>query len=381
MNDYYSILYDIDFFSTDEYKNELGKSSISVNNPGKIEWNSWIDGNINGQEAKSIFESNIENFNQKKNLELLTEQKPEESYLITLLIAEYAYRNNNEKLFLNSFALLIKSPYQNIKLKAVKLSHAFYSLKMLVDNLKYNTEAQLNRIEKIQNHALSFLNQRFEQNYKQKDIKVEKSVKKEWLKHNMNFSDPKRLENFYKTTSSYVLELTAANHQVETLFNYSLVIKKLKELGITHLYDYAGGIGTFVLMAKLNGLSVAFSELDSITREYAIQRINDSGDDMDFHVIEYDSPDLEDNQGCIVCTEVLEHIYEPEKLVEYFYQKLKSNGILVVSESFDYVENFCTHLPKHKGKGGKNFINYMKKVGFDLIPLKYQTHPKVFRKR
>ncbi len=381
MNDYYSILYDIDFFSTDEYKNELGKSSISVINPGKIKWTSWIDGNMTGQEAKSIFESNIEEFNQNNNLVFLKQQKPEESYLIALLIAEYAYRNDNEKLFLNAYSSLMKSPFKSIKVKAVKLHHAFYALKILSDNLNFNSNTHTLRLNKIQNHALNFLNQRFDQKFAKSDIKVEKPVRKDWLEQNLDFTDPIKVKNFYKTTPSYVLELTAANHQVETLFNYSLVLEKLKEVGITHLYDYAGGIGTFVLMAKLKGFSVAFSELDSITRDYAIKRINDSGDDIDFDIIEYDSPEMADNQECIICTEVLEHIFDPEKLVEYFYKKLMPNGILVVSESFDYIDRFCTHLPKHKGKGGENFIKYMKKVGFDLIPLKYQTHPKVFRKK
>lgn len=381
MNDYYSNLYDIDFFSTNQYKNELGQLNIRVLKPGKIEWTSWIDGNISGQKAKSIYESNIKEFNKDNNLVLLTEQKPEESYLITLLIAEYAYRNDNEKLFIKSYSSLIKSPFESIKLKAIKLHHAFYALKTLSDNLRFKYNAHITRLDKIQNHALSFLNQRFDQKYTKNDIKVEEPVRQDWVKQNLDFSNPKRVEDFYKTTHSYVLELIAANHQVETLFNYSLVIEKLKELGINQLYDYAGGIGTFVLMAKLNGFSVAFSELDSITRDYAIKRINDSGDDIEFDIIEYDSLNLENNQECIVCTEVLEHIFEPEKLVEYFYQKLMPNGILVVSESFDYIDHFCTHLPKHKGKGGKNFINYMKKVGFDLIPLKYQTHPRVFRKR
>jgi 2-polyprenyl-3-methyl-5-hydroxy-6-metoxy-1,4-benzoquinol methylase len=133
-------------------------------------------------------------------------------------------------------------------------------------------------------------------------------------------------------------------------------------------------------LAKANGLSVTYSELDSITRNYAIKRINDSGALIKIEKLEYDKPDLQSDTRCIVCTEVLEHIYEPELLLRYFSTKLADNGILVVSESFDYTENFCTHLPKHKGKSGKYFLDYMESIGFEKLNLEADIHPIIFRK-
>ncbi len=381
MNNYYKNLYDINFFSEEQYQNKLQNVYIQIINPGYVQWETWRNGQLGIEEAKSFYKENTLDFNKGNNLHLQFEKYPEEVAVLVLLICEDAYRTDNERLFTECYSMLSKSSFQNIRLKAMKLHKAFYALKLLSENLKYDTGFPLTRIEKLHNHALSFINKSFGNKFSKANLKVETPVLKDWEKRKMDFLDIRRVEDFYKTTPSYVLELIAANHQVETLFNYSLVIDKLKELGVQHLYDYAGGIGTFVLLAKLRGVEVTFSELDSITRGYAIQRIEDLRDDISSDIIEYDSPDLNSNQNCIVCTEVLEHIYEPENLVEYFYTKLINEGILVVSESFDYTDNFCTHIPKHKGKGGKTFIKYMKKVGFEFIPLKYQTHPLVFRKK
>ena len=380
MSDYYINLCDINFFSGDSYQNKLNKEIIQTDIPGKIKWETWSNGGLKSKQAKLIFEENIIDFNRGNNLDIILKQHPAGGSLIVLSICEYAYRADNELLFHKSYNLLINSPFQFQRLKAVKLYYAYYSLKLLSDHLKYNIDIPLTRIEKLQLHALHFLNKRFGMSFNKEDIKVETPVLKDWDKRGMNFDDVKRLEDFYKTTHSYVLELLAANHQVETLFNYSIIINKLKEIGVDTIYDYAGGIGTFALLAKLNGISVIFSELDSVTRDYATIRIEDSGINIHNDIIEYDNPNLKQEQKCIICTEVLEHIYEPYELVEYFHSRLSKEGILVISESFNYTENFCTHLPKHKGDGGNKFIEYMKSLGLTLINVDYTIHPLIFIK-
>lgn len=380
MNDYYKNLADINFFSGDSYINSVDTIKVVTKSPGLVLWETWNSQKLSANIAEKIFNEIIRLKMELHFIEEGLKKFPQEYALLTLSVCEHAYRNDNESLFNLCINFLRGSDFDRVRLKAEKLFRAYYALKLLSDHLDYQNKGSISRLEKIQLHALDFLKGRFHNNFSYADFQVEIPVRKDWESQKMCFTDPRRVETFYKTTYSYILELIAANHQVETLFNYVLVIEKLKELGVKTIYDYAGGVGTFVLLAKFKGLDITFSELDSITRDYAIKRIDDSGDDIDFEVLDYDSPDLDNEMECIVCTEVLEHIFKPDELIHHFYSRLKKGGVLVVSESFDYVENFCTHLPLHKGKGGVNFINSMKEIGFIQVDLKYETHPLIFQK-
>jgi 2-polyprenyl-3-methyl-5-hydroxy-6-metoxy-1,4-benzoquinol methylase len=380
MTEYYKNLYDINFFSGDEYLNTIDNISVKSKIPGKVNWETWNSQNVMAKQAETLFFEAVD-LSDITRLKNIRDIFPKEYYILTLLISEHAYRSDNENLLIKCYEILKDSSYNQIRLRAEKLILSFKALKLIVNKMNYKKNNSQNQLLDLQQHALSFLMKKLGIHYNLNDFKVELPVLKDWKSRNMNFDDPSRLEEFYKTTDSYVLELIAANNQVETLFNYSIAIRKLLELGITNIYDYAGGIGTFSILSVLNGINVTFSELDSITGDYAIQRINDSGLAIKTEILEYDKPDFLDNLQCIVCTEVLEHIYEPEELIKYFYSKLEQNGILVVSESFDYIEKFCTHLPNHKGKGGINFINFMNMIGFKQVVLNYNIHPIIFIKQ
>lgn len=379
MTEYYKNLYDINFFSGDEYLNTIDDISVKTTIPGKVRWDTWNSQNVKSKQAETLFFKAVD-LSDLTILKNIRDIFPKEYIILILLVGEHAYRSDDENLLIKCYEILKDSDHNQIRLKAEKLMLSFIALKLIVSQMNYSKNNSQYLTLNLQQHALNYLINKSGIRYNLNDFKVELPVLKDWKSRNMNFDDPSRLEEFYKTTDSYVLELIAANNQVETLFNYSIAIRKLFELGITNIYDYAGGIGTFSILSVLNGINVTFSELDSITGDYAIERINNSSLDIKTEILEYDKPDLPDNLQCIVCTEVLEHIYEPEKLVKYFYSKLEQNGILVVSESFDYTENFCTHLPKHEGKGGLHFIDFMKKNGFSQINLDFEIHPQIYRK-
>lgn len=213
--------------------------------------------------------------------------------------------------------------------------------------------------------------------YSIEHIKVETPVREDWIQVGAQFGDRRSVLDFYRTTNSYILELTAANHQVETLFNYELILQELLRLGVTNVYDYGAGIGTFLLRASQLGLQGTYVDLDSQTMRFAKKRLRDHGIRANYRVIRNGNPGLSNNLECIVCTEVLEHVYDAECLVRAFYEALRPGGVLVVSESFDYVKEFCTHIPQYKGKGGRRFLRYLQKVGFRQIKLQFDIHPTV----
>ena len=164
---------------------------------------------------------------------------------------------------------------------------------------------------------------------------------------------------------------------METLFNYQLILSHLCKLGVTRLFDFGAGIGTFVLLANKMGINCTYADLDSRTQDYAKEHIKHWDDQAEFITLDYYKHQLPQGIDCVVCTEVMEHVRDPDGLVDKIHNALKPAGIFVVSESFDDTEKFCTHMPQHKGKGGQKFMDFLTQKGFERLQLPFDIHPTV----
>jgi len=371
---YYEQLYDINFFYRDKYVTQVGKSKIEIIPPGMPDWKTWKSSSINASKAKELYDDFYDKIPQYEQTLLFQKRVPEEVFsLLILILIEEAYRSFDLDTFFILNRILYTSNLDDIKLKSVKLQHAVQALIKIVGNNK--------PLKKIEEMALTYLNDmRPDNKYTLEDIKVEKPVAKDWNKQKCSFDDINSVEKFYKETDSYILELTAANHQVETLFNYNLVIETLKKLGVEHVFDYGAGIGTFLILAYKNNMRITYADLPSHTMGYSRYRFHQLNIPAVFIELEWDKYEVPNGVECIVCTEVLEHIYKPEKLIRKFYDALSLGGIIVVSESFNYTEEFCTHIPFHRGKGDHEFLKFMDRTGFHLLDLGYVIHPLIFIK-
>jgi 2-polyprenyl-3-methyl-5-hydroxy-6-metoxy-1,4-benzoquinol methylase len=366
---YYKDLVDINFFSTEEYEIFYRDFSIKIRNDGPV----W-----------ETLNAKIENINilKKEYLECLAGKEIDidlqvradishindlYNLLIIMLCQELYRRGQAEKFYSMSRKL-----YSNdeTKLLSQKLQYAWQALNHITQNKN-------NPLVVIESECVAYLDSAGEHDLSKHltNIKVEKPVHDDFIKQNISLNDKNQLIKFYRDTKSYIYELTAANHQVETLFNYTVIIELLKRLGVKKIYDYGSGIGTFLILAKHYGLDGIYSDLKSNTMEFAKWRFKEFGLNIPMIEINPDLISIPNGQDCIVCTEVLEHIINPEELLTAIHLSLNPGGILVVSESFDYVEEFCTHLPQHKGKGGERFIEYLKNQGFKIIDSGLPIHP------
>ncbi len=369
---YYEQLYDINFFSGDSYYVNVNNSKVKILVPGIPDWNSWESSRMNNIEAKEIWEDFKNGKTNYYESILLGKGIPEDEFvLLSLILCEDAYRNFSDKAFYLLNRILYSSRIPDIHLKSIKLQMAWRAFFTI-----YNTK---NPLINIVNHCLNYVNKEFPELSKclYSDIKVEIPVQNEWDKLKYSIENKKDVEKFYKETISYILELTAANHQVETLFNYSIIIDLLKRLGVKTVFDYGAGIGTFLILANRYGMETTYADLHSETMNYAQKRLKDLNIISKFIELEYTDCIIPQDLECIICTEVMEHVFEPEKVIENFHKSLKLGGILIVSESFNYSERFCTHIPIHKGKGNQKFLDFLKDMGFKQLNIGFNIHPTI----
>lgn len=216
---------------------------------------------------------------------------------------------------------------------------------------------------------------------------VEEPVHEEWNSMKIDPRNEKDVNRFYKETNSYIYELMAANNIIQTLFTFGTVAQRMQRLGISKVLDYGGGAGTLSILLKKLGFAVTFADLKSKTADFAKWRFKQRNLNIPNLVLSGDvSADLKKLKikkgefDCILCTEVIEHVNRPLDLVKSFSESLSSGGVLVISESCEYTEQFSSHLESNKKYGGKNFAKIMKKYGFVPLPVDFFIPQQIFIK-
>jgi SAM-dependent methyltransferase len=222
----------------------------------------------------------------------------------------------------------------------------------------------------------------------EKSMVVEEPVGEDWIRRGINPSDPESVLSFYRETDSYLYELMAANHIIQTLFTFAVMTERLKKLHVRTVLDYGGGIGTLSILLAQSGFDVTYADLPSQTADFAKWRFEKRN--LSIPVVELggnertdlSSPSLSEKDfDCILSTEVFEHVSKPLDLIQSFAEKLRPKGVAVVSESCEYTEQFASHLEQNKQYGGEEFIHHMKKVGLEPYPVEFFTPQQIFIKK
>lgn len=211
-------------------------------------------------------------------------------------------------------------------------------------------------------------------------LAVEVPVRADWRRRRVRANEEASVLRFYRETESYIWELMAANNIVETLYNYEMVLQKLTALGATHCIDYGAGIGSFAIAARSFGIAVRHLDLASPTMAFARWRYGIRKLDVPMIEVCGDHSDLPLTE-VVVCTEVVEHVSAPLRLLDAFEASISSGGYLVVSESCRYTEKFVSHLPGNRWLGGGRFVYELGRRGFREVLEEPRVHPRIFQKQ
>jgi 2-polyprenyl-3-methyl-5-hydroxy-6-metoxy-1,4-benzoquinol methylase len=198
-----------------------------------------------------------------------------------------------------------------------------------------------------------------------KKMLVEKPVAEAWKKMNPNPENEEEIDNFYIKVDAYIYELMAANNIVQTLYSYYVLSQKLKKLKIKTILDYGAGAATLSILFKNLGYDVSYADLPGKLFNFAKWRIKKRRLDIPAFNLQKDM--TRKKYDCTICTEFFEHVVNQESLLYKLKSLLNENGVLVISESCKYTEDFSSHLENNKKYGGKNFIKLIKKFGFRQI--------------
>ncbi len=196
----------------------------------------------------------------------------------------------------------------------------------------------------------------------------------EW--NNLNPQTPEEIIDFYKKADHYIFDL-AAWHRTPERRNRTLAsISLCKQEGITSVLDFGCGIGQDGILFAESGFRVTLSDLPCKTFDFARWRVKKKG--LSIKLV--NSSELEEKYECILCFDVLEHIWDPREVIQYLKRHLSDRGILLVTVAFYHNEIHPMHLQKNEKYRGIEFYQLMTTLGFRWEP-PWNRIPFVCRKK
>ena len=189
-----------------------------------------------------------------------------------------------------------------------------------------------------------------------------KTVAKAWNK--LRPSSQEEIENFYKVTTSYIYDLSIESirpTRIEWRDSILLYLSQYEEKKT--LLDFGGGVGTEAIFLSTAGFKTTYYDLPGLTSKFAQYRF----DLYAPNVLWIEEREALSTYDTIVCLEVLEHLVDPMKTMQFLYDKLNYEGLLFLTESFELVStDYPSHLPENT-KYSSNFENNLVKMGFSII--------------
>jgi SAM-dependent methyltransferase len=138
-----------------------------------------------------------------------------------------------------------------------------------------------------------------------------------WQWHD-NHSD---LIKFYKETDLYLFDLTMYCNHLQERKHFDWYEDKLKQLKLTTLLDFGGGIGEYSIVAWLNSYQTTYCDiLDSQTAEYAKHRFSTYNVNPTIMGEQEAIPAFYD---IIVAMDVIEHLPDADKWVRSIAEHCK----------------------------------------------------------
>jgi 2-polyprenyl-3-methyl-5-hydroxy-6-metoxy-1,4-benzoquinol methylase len=379
---YYMSLYDPSFLGRRTYVTVVGSASVVTSEKAGIEWNSWSGNDCAASHASQYFVE-LDSIPISDWGCAIKRMGRDNWSVLALLHAEQRYRSGAFE-SLREICLVIEARAALSALSSArKLKRAADALGLLRPAV-IGEERRGSPLVGIIKDAVRYVQANDPKTFGvdlSDFVKVETPVRVDFESRRIDFSNEQNVVEFYKSTHSYILELTAANHQVETLSNYQCCLDIIINRNKKRLYDYGGGIGTLALLAQKRGIQeVTMADLRGPTLSFARERAAAVDATVSFEVLEGNGARSLPDVDVVCCTEVVEHVFEPECLLRQLTSVIPSDGLLIVSESFDYTDEFCTHLAKHRGKGGIRFIEFMTSIGFRQLPETAGLHCQVFER-
>ncbi len=148
---------------------------------------------------------------------------------------------------------------------------------------------------------------------------------------NENQVELENLENAYaKSSFHYIVRLMFAYERYTDIEPTLRHIGKTKNLRNIKVLDYGCGVSDIGLLCAYLGCSVWIVDTDSEKEKFALWRYKQRG--LRVTCLHLDSimsmPSITETFDLIVASELLEHVPDPDKLLQFFYSHVSTDGYL-----------------------------------------------------
>lgn len=191
----------------------------------------------------------------------------------------------------------------------------------------------------------------------------------DWNSKLVDDEDRQQVEDWFKKNSTYLFELSEFHSGPLRKRITRQVLDFCKKSNVSSILDYGGGIGEDSIQAAKRDYEAWMADLPSQTMEYAKWRAKKYGLLIDFIEIKNDRP-LKYTFDAITCFEVVQHLFNPEKVVKHLIKHLNPGGYLFLTTRFHNPE-YPLALKKNE-KYEEGMVEFITSNGMALMRKKYQ---------
>lgn len=170
--------------------------------------------------------------------------------------------------------------------------------------------------------------------------------------------DPEKLKQYYCHPVWLLNGLFVENHALSLAYRQAIVSWICSHSNIESVLDFGGGFGTLGRLLAQQNPNIQIEIYEPHPHEFALQK------SISYKNLAFVS-NVTKIYRCIICTDVLEHVNDPIKLLSEMVSKLSIDGYLLIANHF-YPSIKC-HLPStfHLRHTFKEFA--------ELMGLQYKT--------
>jgi SAM-dependent methyltransferase len=157
------------------------------------------------------------------------------------------------------------------------------------------------------------------------------SVAQEWEARQLRKeSPPSEVVEFYRTTKSYLFDLTTFNSEYPHTAALEALVEMARKRGLTKVLDFGSGIGSVGLFFALNGMEVALADVSEPLQDYAAWRFKVRG--LKLRLINLNREELPKGTFDVVTAfDVLEHLPRPAETLRALAASMKSGGLAALN--------------------------------------------------
>jgi mycofactocin glycosyltransferase len=159
-------------------------------------------------------------------------------------------------------------------------------------------------------------------------------------------SPPAEVLEFYRTTKSYLFDLTTFNSDYPHTRTLEALVEMARKRGFTKVLDFGSGIGSVGLFFAANGMEVALADVSEPLQDYVAWRFKVRG--LKVQLINLNREPLpEDTFDVVTAFDVLEHLPRPADTLRAIAASMRVGGLIALNvEATD--DGFPQHIATYE---------------------------------